>query len=61
MTPNDDDLSENPQPEGRRGICGNLLMSMEPDQARAVLDRLVEQEPDDAPSMLLVQKYQPPA
>jgi hypothetical protein len=61
MTPNDDDLSENPQPEGRRGICGNLLMSMPPDQARAVLGRLAEQEPDDAPSMPLAQKDQPAA
>jgi hypothetical protein len=36
-------------------------MSMPPDQARAVLKRLAEQEPDDAPSMILVPRDQPPA
>jgi hypothetical protein len=58
MNPDDYELSDNTQPEGRRG---NLLMSMSPDQARAVLERLAEQEPDDALSMLLAQKDQPPA
>lgn len=61
MMPNDDDLIASPEPEGRRGICGNLLMSMPPDQARSVLKRLAEQEPDDAPSMILVPRDQPPA
>lgn len=58
-----DDLNENPdpQPERRRGICGNLLMSMPPEQARAVLERLAEKTPDDAPSMTLVPRDQPPA
>ncbi|RQW82026.1 MAG: hypothetical protein EHM62_04230 [Methylococcus sp.] len=61
MNPDDFQLSENTEPAGRRGICGNLLMSMPPEQARAVLERLAEQEPDDAPSMILVPRDQPPA
>ncbi len=47
MTIDDDDLAENPdpQPERRRGICSNLLMSMPPEQARTVLERLAKQAP----------------
>ena len=45
-------------PAPKRRICGTLLMSMPPDQARAALDRLMD-ESDNAPSMRLVEKSGP--
>ena len=42
-------------PEPKRRICGTLLMNLPPDQASAILDRLMD-ESDDAPSMRLVDK-----
>ena len=40
-------------PEPKRRICGTLLMNLPPDQASAILDRMIH-ESDDGPSMCLV-------